>query len=318
MKKGIRKAAGSVVFLAGLCALLIFVSYLFLPKNNMAEFGMDEVTANGILGEKENSIDVLVVGDSESYSAISPMEMWAQQGFTSYVCGTSGQYLYLSDTFLKRAFEKQQPKVVILETDAIYRDVTFGGSFMNRLENLFSVFRYHNRWKSIGPGELFSSVEYTWTDDYKGYSYNAAVDAGKNEEHMNPTDHVAEIKELNEEYVAGMAQFCKDNGAVFLLVSTPSTVNWNYERHNGVQQLADKYGIPYIDLNLMKEEVPIDWTTDTRDKGDHLNHSGAVKVSAWLGKYLKEQYSLPDHRNDSAYAKWTEALDRYKKAVGQA
>ena len=32
MKKGIRKAAGSVVFLAGLCALLIFVSYLFLPK----------------------------------------------------------------------------------------------------------------------------------------------------------------------------------------------------------------------------------------------------------------------------------------------
>ena len=36
------------------------------------------------------------------------------------------------------------------------------------------------------------------------------------------------------------------------------------------------------------------------------------------GKYLKEQYSLPDHRNDSAYAKWNEALDRYKKAVGQA
>ena len=44
--------------------------------------------------------------------------------------------------------------------------------------------------------------------------------------------------------------------------------------------------------------------TDSRDGGNHLNYSGAKKISVWLGDYLAKDYQLEDHRKDSRYQRW--------------
>ena len=306
------------LFAVFLIAILLAASFVFMPKNNMSEFGMEEAQANGILGEKENTIDVLVLGDSESYSAITPMQIWKDAGYTAYVCGTSAQSLNYTSVLLRRAFEKQQPKVVILETNAIYRKISSNQAVGTELANYFSVFQYHNRWKSLGLHDFTGKAKFTWTDDYKGYRYRTKVDPARQKEYMKPTDKAAGIPNLNIQYVREMKQFCDENGSRLVLVSTPSTVNWNFQRHNGIQKLANDIGCEYMDLNLMNDRIQIDWSKDTRDKGYHLNHFGAVKVSRFLSEYLKETGLLTDHREDPAYAKWNDSLKKYETVVEKA
>lgn len=306
------------LFAVFLIAILLAASFVFMPKNNMSEFGMEEAQANGILGEKENTIDVLVLGDSESYSAITPMQIWKDAGYTAYVCGTSAQPLNYTSVLLHRAFEKQQPKVVILETNAIYRKISSNQAVGTELANYFSVFQYHNRWKSLGLHDFTGKAKFTWTDDYKGYRYRTKVDPARQKEYMKPTDKAAGIPNLNIQYVREMKQFCDENGSRLVLVSTPSTVNWNFQRHNGIQKLANDIGCEYMDLNLMNDRIQIDWSKDTRDKGDHLNHFGAVKVSRFLSEYLKGTGLLTDHREDPAYAKWNDSLKKYETVVEKA
>lgn len=303
-----------ILFFGMLAAILLMASFVFIPKNNMSEFGMEEAQANGILGEKENTIDVLVLGDSESYSSISPMQIWKETGYTAYVCGTSAQPLNYSAVLLRRAFGKQKPKIVILETNAIYRKISPNQAVNTALGNLFSVFQYHDRWKSLGLHDFTGKARFTWTDDYKGYRYNTKIVPSKIG-HMKPTEAVAQIPDLNEQYVREMKALCDENGSRLVLLSTPSTVNWNYERHNGIVTLAGALGCTYIDLNLMNDQVQIDWSRDTRDAGDHLNHFGAVKVTRYLSDYLKKTGLLTDHRVDADYAKWNDSLQKYTAVV---
>ena len=69
-------------------------------------------------------------------------------------------------------------------------------------------------------------------------------------------------------------------------------------------------------MNLM--DIGIDWLTDTRDKGNHLNYSGAKKTTAVLGKYLEENYTLPDRREDETVSPaWNADLERFKEKIGQ-
>ena len=59
----------------------------------------------GIQKEQKDSIDMLVLGDSESMTSISPMELWKSVGITSYICGQSGQRISESYYMLKHALD---------------------------------------------------------------------------------------------------------------------------------------------------------------------------------------------------------------------
>lgn len=304
-----------ISFILILLILLVILSYITIPKNNLKEFGMEEIKANGILGEKYNSIDILIVGDSESYTSIVPMALWEDYGFTSYVSGVGKQNLVESLSYVNQAMKTQKPKIVILESHNIYTKVSLSEPASLILKKLLPVFKYHNRWKDLNNNDFGGKIDYTWIDDLKGYKYSEKVKPADDSNYMSYTDKAKSIPKVNQILVKLLKEYCNMNNAQLLVLSTPSTINWDYESHNGAKKFLDEENIEFLDLNVLKDEVKIDWQQDTRDAGDHLNYKGALKVTKYVGEYLKNKNILEDHREAKEYNKWSEALKRYKEMI---
>ena len=97
--------------------LLLLLSAILHPKNNSVEAGIHSRGASGLLAEPEDTIDVIVVGNSEAYTSIIPMELWNDYGFTSYVCASPEQSLPQSVRFVYEACKTQNPKIIMLESN---------------------------------------------------------------------------------------------------------------------------------------------------------------------------------------------------------
>lgn len=317
MKQTTKNILMSLAFFLGLALLLIPLSALMAPKGNHEHQGMEEVRANGILGEPENTVDVVIIGDSETFCAFMPLKMWDDHGITSYVCGTNTQLVCQSEYYLRRVLEHQKPKIVILETDAFYTDSGYGKVMFSKLSWYFPIFRYHDRWKESPLLELGQRTQYAYREQNKGYVYYDIIAPADTSEYMEYTEEIAPVPFKNQILLRQIKRECDRSGVQLMFVSTPSTANWDYYRHNGTAQVAEALGVEYLDMNTLPDEIPIDWALDTRDNGDHMNYNGALKVSSWLGDRLFSTGLLTDHRTDPDYSHWSECSESFQIQISK-
>lgn len=297
-----------VIFIALFCLLFAFVSPFFIPKNNNTAAGIHEVEAKGFLAEPENSLDVVFLGDSEVFSTFIPLRIWENHGIASYNCSTPDQVMYQSYSFLQHVLERQAPKMVILEANALYREFTIADVISHTAEELFPYLRYHDRWKTMTGYDFTQNVEFTHLIRDKGYTYRTRAIPASTEGYMTPSDEIYPMPVLSTWYFNAIHSLCRERGIPLMVVSVPSPTNWDYYYHNGVVKLLEGLDVPYIDMNLMPQEIPIDWQTESYDGGDHLNYAGACKVTDYTGQMLWDTGLFTDKREDPVYSHWNEAL----------
>lgn len=220
--------------------------------------------AAGIRKEPKNTIDVLVAGDSLTYSSISPMGLWNHYGITAYVCGQPGQMMDETYDTLKLAFETQKPKLVLFETNVLFRKQEKAKEKKNLVSKLYV------------------------REDSKGFKLRDGVKPYQKGAYMKKTEKKEKMPEQVEAYMEKILKLCREHGARLVLVSTPSPKNYNYQKHNTLQEYAGKKSLIYLDMNLITKGFKIDWKTDTMDQGDHLNLSGARKEE----EKLKEMQAM--------------------------
>lgn len=101
-------------------------------------------------------------------------------------------------------------------------------------------------------------------------------------------------------YIEKIVDFCRKKGIRLVFVTAPSLDQYleaigPYDpAHAYVQELADRYGVEYLDFNLAKRKY-LDLTAENYIDVDHLNGSGAEQLTRLLvkaeGKPIDEYFS---------------------------
>lgn len=305
-----KKIIKPVIFIMVLLIVLILLSHYF--KN------VPDHKLRGIDKEPKNTIDYLVIGDSESYSSISPLGIWKDYGYVGYNCGVSRQRLQSTYYMLEKTLQKQSPKVILLETNEFYRKfnyfIEFETVLRDSINKILPMYQYHNSWKTLGFNKPISRMPNLISNNtkiFKGFHYNTTVSPYMKGSYVKITGATSIIHEQPLVYLNKIVALCKEKHIKLILYSTPSPKCWSYSKHNCTAAFAKKNNLPYIDLNLYCKRIGINWLKDTRDGGNHLNYFGAKKVTSYIGKYLSIHTDLKDHRMDHRYATWNKALRKY-------
>ena len=292
----------TVIFIGIFVVLYYMFSYISLPSANIKQYGMYKTSLYEILGEKKNTIDVVVLGDSLVYSSVSPMDIYEKYGYTVFNCAEPAQIFSDAFKYYEIAVDNQHPKIVILGANIFFRDgdkKPYYNRWQKILKNNIPLIIYHDNWKKI----FFSHIGRVNVE--KGYRLNKTIDPSVNIKYMRRTRRKSVIPDVNIKYFEKMIKIAEKNNIKIVLLGLPSQKSWSYARHNAIKDIANKYNIKYINMNLIN--LNIDWTVDTKDQGSHLNYQGAKKSSTYIGEYLKKLNILKDHRNDPKYVDWNKS-----------
>lgn len=325
--KTVKRLIGTVCFL--LILVLLIGSLTYITRN---KYGAEMV--HPYYDEAENSLDVVFVGSSHVMCSVYPMELYHEYGITSYNCTSTGLLQPQVHYLTVEALRTQAPKVLVLDVSGVmYENAKIGSpeyahtlldnmkwslnkiaaindlieTPSDRLEYYFPLLKFHTRWKELLPQDFepINGVS-------KGAYISDSVLADPPPIQLVAEDYTEPLSAYAEAYLRKTLDYCRDQDIPVLLFNPPTLLDGTVQgKHNAVYAIAEEYGLPYLNLMYHLDDIGFDCTTDFRDTG-HCNRAGAEKVTAYLGNYLKEHYTLPDRRSDPAYASaWDTAYARY-------
>ena len=304
-------------FLALLVLVLAAVSWVFYPKDNQDIGERQDRLSTGLLAEEKNSVDVLFLGDSlPMYSTVS-IQIWGDYGIPCYTYATPQQNMVKTRRMFLDALRIQSPKMILLETNTLYREFSSQEVTADFFYELVPAARYHDNWKRVPLSRMIAPIRYEAQQSSKGYyltMHQCPPLTLRN--YMEYNDLEAEPQSTAVELLKDIWRRCKKDGIRLALYSVPNFKNWSNGRHQIIAALAREMDIPYLDLNVQK--LDINWETDSLDHGDHLNYLGARKVTAYLGQWLWNTDLFTDKRADPAYTHWNQQYERFSGHAAEA
>lgn len=316
MKKIVKAAVFCIV-------LTLFLSYIYKIFSWKDTAGDYYSSMDALYNLEENMVDVLFLGSSRCYCSVNNSVLWQEQGITSFSLAISGQDLVSSYHCFVEALKTQSPKVVCLELygttfegyaveSNMYRNTLPYRLSANALSAVQNIAEDRQaelliKWPIVHTryGELKEEDFETQNLPYLGYHA---------EFNIQPVEalctyfgeEVMPIGEQEEIWLRKIMDLAQEEGIELCLFVAPIVSSQEDQmKFNYVNEIAQEYNVPLINMPKMQEELQLNLGVDFIN-WSHTNYYGAYKVSHYFGEYLKANYNLEDKRGDERYAIWDE------------
>lgn len=332
-----------IIFVSFFVFLLRVVEKILTPK--WVEGGGGETEKYETFYElSPNTLDYIVLGSSIGYNSISPMQIYAQEGYTGYILSSPAQPIELSYYWLQEACKYQKPKYVFYdvkpllygESERVNGWIVRGMTYMKpsrlkikaaiecklpemtEIELISPIYRFHSRWRELIEEDFDIDVHY---DYCKGARLQYAIQTYTNKDFGNQNNQlhyfdenalfqIRGISDKNIEFFDKMYSFCKERDITLIPLQCP-TLYWDDYSISVIKNFLQEYELELLDISA--DEININWSIDTLDSGNHVNYWGNCKTSNYLAKYLNDKQKLTDHKSDPVYERWNDDLIKYEK-----
>lgn len=329
--------------LAVVCITVLILNYL---TDLMERKSSDEKYHDFF--QEEQDIDVLFMGTSHMMDGVFPMELYNDYGIVSYNFGNPSSQLATTYWVMENALDYTTPKLVVIDcfllanrtkSSDVYSFVHYAldafpmtttkikaiwdlsddpildmaeaskeqsrntGEKRTKIGLLWDYSVYHSRWNELTEGDFnpYYSTE-------KGAIAKVGVNPGTPPK-MNATDKMTEGETVGVQYLRKMIEDCQKRGIQVLLTYLPFTANGSKQMEaKRAAAIAQEYNIGYI--NFLELDV-VNYKTDFFDENSHVNVSGARKITDYIGRYIREHYSVPDRRDEKTYEGWNQDYKEY-------
>ena len=273
----------------------------------------------------ENSIDILVIGNSHAQEGINDRLMSDMLGASVYNFSFSQQEAVLASYFLKKNFKKQSPKVVVLEAYTLIQKTEDGYDFIPLSKDkkdyyeraksevsfsdvFFPLARNHNFWANEKP------LSYVWGNLFPKENPLQPVFsmATMSDEAINA--HLTERSKAKVKVmfyyrfssIRKIKELCDENDAQLIVTMLPlyktlvDRISYDETYYDKIKEFCDTNSILYYDYN---KQSPTDWTykyfkEHEYTQNSHLNSYGQILATQELAQYIKDEdlgYTITDY-----------------------
>ena len=344
------RAIAVSALLAALAVSVAFISrFLCIPDSQ----SLDEARILMLHKEPADSIDVLLIGSSATYSGYSAAYAYEKYGFTSYPYAIKGATCTLWKPALKDTLRTQRPKLVVVDV--------FGGGYdrelietrSSQLYNLMNAVPFSED-KIKTAREISSNlnnvsaasmvfpfikchtnvpanlkhirrridVERSGPSPLKGIETKSRCrDLADIDESSFSSDTVP-LDDRTEALIRDFIEYCRSENIDMLFIKFPTVLTEQDPdellvnlRANRILEIAGEYGCGTLNMQKLFHEIGLKEQVDYYNHG-HPNVRGQKKITDYLGRYIRDEMHVgPSSLDDSVRAEWDESIEYYKAFV---
>ncbi len=321
------------------------IAFLWFEQHYiMARLDTHQRRLAGFYMEEKDSLDMVILGASETYNGYVPARAWDEYGITSYLYGYQANPVTLWSYQLKEIEKTQHPDVLLVECNgAIYVDkelenpaeVRFMTDDMpfsknkvqlikeqateSKLSYYFPFLKYHGH---LIPGNGTLSK---YLLEKRGFNIlrgaQARISGDEISRHVIDVTGDNSIADLDPRADAALRAFleqCKESEIEHIVfIHFPHVVtDYNYkrfQRYHMVEKIVEEYGFDYVDMDEFMDEMDMTFKKDFLDC-EHLSPIGARKLTDFMVPYIMERYDVtPREQSAKVIDQWEQSLDYYNR-----